>query len=303
MTKARCPGHITGFFEICQAHSSNNIENIGSKGAGVCIKKGVETELKIAKSNEMKIEIEINGKPNEAPVTKSVVTQFQKLKNMPFSVQIKHFTEVPMSAGFGASGAGALSTAFALNKELKLNLSRNAVATIAHIAEVENQTGLGDVIAQTFGGVEIRLEPGAPGIGRIDSIIVDTPYQVICVTIGKLQTKAILSDPKHQKRINRAGRNLVQKLVQNATIENLMRLSKKFMEEADLLSEKLRDLLQYIEDIHPFPTSMVMLGESLFTFADKSKSAELCDQIQEYSSRLTTFYCDIDYIGPRIIEA
>lgn len=298
--RTKCPGHITGFFEICKKEDARHT---GSRGAGVCIDRGVETKLAVSESDDIKIDIKINGEKSSAPVTLSVVNHFLKLINGTHSFVIKHEVEVPISAGFGASGAGALSTAFALNSELKLNLTRNAVATIAHVAEVENQTGLGDVIAQIHGGVEIRLEPGAPGIGSIDNIIVDPLFQVVCVSAGELETRSIISDPVHQERINRAGNRLVAELLQNATIENFLRLSRKFTEESGLLSEDLRDLLTYIEDLYSFPTSMVMLGKSLFTFAKKPKSNEMEDDIQAYSPKLNVFTCDIDYMGPRIIEA
>ena len=302
VVKARCPGHITGFFEICKNSNDGDARYIGSRGAGVCISHGVETDIVVKESSETEIKIKINGKESSAPVTRSVMEQFLKLIKKSYLFLIDHDVEIPISAGFGASGAGALSTAFALNDELGLKLTQNAVATIAHIAEVKSQTGLGDVIAQTHGGIEIRLEPGAPGLGRIDNIIAAPLLNVVCVNLGKLETKSIISNPAHQKRINIAGKKLVAELMQEATIENFMRLSKKFMEESGLLSENLKDLLIFIEDLYPFPTSMVMLGESLFTFAKKDKCKELEDEIQAYSSELLVFSCDVDYYGPRIVE-
>ncbi|MFX1294653.1 MAG: pantoate kinase [Promethearchaeota archaeon] len=299
MTKVWCPGHITGFFEI---YKSDDTRYMGSRGAGVCISKGVETDLTIIENKEIEINIKINGKSVYAPVTHSVVEHFQKLINNSLSFMIEHEIEVPISAGFGSSGAGALSTAIALNEELGLNMSRNSIATIAHVAEVENSTGLGDVIAQTHGGVEIRIEPGAPGIGRIDQIITDPNLKLICMSIGKLETKTIITDPAYQERINRVGRILIKELLQNATIKNFIKLSKKFMEETGLLSERLKDLIIYIEDSLSLPTSMVMLGESLFTFVKKTECDEVRDKIQEYSPKLNVFSCEIDYRGPRIIE-
>jgi pantoate kinase len=299
-TRVKCPGHITGFFEICRS-KKGDARYTGSRGAGVCIDRGVETSISIKESGDTIIKI--NGKLEGAPVTQSVVDNFLKVVGKDLSFEINHKIEVPMSAGFGASGAGALSTAFALNEELHLEMSRNAVATFAHIAEVQNQTGLGDVIAQTHGGVEIRTEPGAPGIGRVDQIIPDPSLQVLCMNLGKLETKVVLTNPAQQNRINRAGNMLVSELLKNATIETLLRLSKKFMEESELASVKLKELLQYVEDFHFLPFSMVMLGESLYTFVKKTESAELRDRVQAYSPKLNVFLCDIDFRGPRLIEA
>ncbi len=300
VTRVMCPGHITGFFEICR---SEDARYTGSRGAGVCISKGVKTSVFVKESIQPEIEIKINGESQSAPVTRSVVDQFLKFVQNTLSINVIHEIEVPMGSGFGASGAGALSTAMALNQELDLNMTRNGVATIAHIAEVENATGLGDVIAQTYGGAEIRLEPGAPGIGKVDQFILDPMLQIICMSLGPLETKTIITDPLHEASINQAGNKLISKLLKKASIENFLVLSRKFMEESQLASEKLKELLNYVTDLLPLPASMVMLGESLFTFVEKTKSIEICDEIEAYSPKLNVFICDVDYRGPRIIEA
>ncbi len=308
MTRARCPGHISGFFEICRKRDA---QHTGSRGAGVCINRGVVTSLKVKESNQTQINIKINGKLNPAPVTRSVVDQFLPLLKKPYLIEIGHESEVPIESGFGASGAGALSTALALNTEFGLQMSRNKVATIAHIAEVENNTGLGDVIAQTFGGIEIRLEPGAPGIGRIDRVISaeglfkTDDLKVLCIGIGPIETKAILSNPVQAERINRAGKEKVEELVKYATIENFLRLSRKFMEESGLASEKLKDLLSYVDDLNRngLPASVQALGKSLFTFVESAKSDELVDEIKGYSKDVMVFTSEIDYRGPIIVEA
>jgi pantoate kinase len=239
------------------------------------------------------------------------VDQFLPLLKKSYVIEIDHESEVPMESGFGASGAGALSTALALNTEFGLHMSRNKVATIAHIAEVENKTGLGDVIAQTFGGIEIRLEPGAPGIGRIDRVISAEgllkadDLTVLCIGIGPIATKAILSNPVQAERINLAGKEKVEELVKHATIENFLRLSRKFMEESGLASEKLKDLLSYVDDLNRngLPASVQALGKSLFTFVERAKSKELVDEIKGYSKDLMVFTSEIDYRGPKIVEA
>ena len=310
LTRARCPGHVTGFFEIVRR---DDAQHTGSRGAGVCISKGVETNvmtIKNPKKKERECIIKINGEVSTAPVTRSVVNQYFSLLEDTYSVTIEHFLEVPIGAGFGASGAGALSTAVALNTEFGLHLSRNKVATIAHIAEVENKTGLGDVIAQTFGGIEIRIEPGAPGIGRVDRIISaegsikPDNLVVLCVNRGPIETKAILSNAMQAERINRAGRNMVEELVKRATIEQFLRLSRKFMEESGLTSEKLKELLVYIDDLtgNRLPASVQALGKSVFAFVERGRSAEFLDKIRAYSPDLNAFTCEVDYQGPRLVE-
>ena len=62
------------------------------------------------------------------------------------------FSSLPLGYWFGISGASALATAYALNRLLKLKKSNKELAIIAHIAEVESKTGLGDVTNQYYWG-------------------------------------------------------------------------------------------------------------------------------------------------------
>lgn len=44
---AFCPAHITGFFKAHLDDDQDNLENLGSMGAGFSIKQGVTTKIKI----------------------------------------------------------------------------------------------------------------------------------------------------------------------------------------------------------------------------------------------------------------
>ena len=156
--KAYCPGHITGFFEICDQF--RDPLKRGSRGAGVSVSKGVTTEVSVESSTQAKIEVLINGKIEDAPVTKSIVDLMLKFKRNTSSkrIEVKHEMQIPVGCGIGSSGAGAWGTALALNQLLELHLTCDKVGQIAHRAEVENQTGLGTVSAQQKGGIESNAQ-------------------------------------------------------------------------------------------------------------------------------------------------
>ena len=78
----------------------------------------------------------------------------------PSPVRVETELLMPLGSGFGASGAGALSCAYALNGAFDLGLFASQVGEAAHGAEVVSGTGLGDVIAQSTGGLVVRLSPG-----------------------------------------------------------------------------------------------------------------------------------------------
>jgi len=135
------PGNISCTFVI---KKSKNPKKTGSLGLGFTLNKGVVVTVK--KSNTKNI-IYFNNKKINFLTVNSVV---KKLTNEKLQVKIK--SELPLSYGFGISGASALATAYAANKLLNLKKTKKELAHTAHIAEVENLTGLGDVVNQFYGG-------------------------------------------------------------------------------------------------------------------------------------------------------
>lgn len=297
--KAYCPGHITGFFEICD--QPKDPLKKGSRGAGVSIEKGVITTVSLKPADQNMIKALINGIETEAPVTKSVVKHMLKLTSKNFTVTINHKVEIPIGAGIGASGAGAFSTALALNKALNLGLTYDKAAQIAHLAEIVNKTGLGTVLAQSRGGVEIRVKPGAPGIGHVDLIPVDPDTVVVCGSLGPIETKKMLSNPEIREKINRIGGRMVDELVKNASIEKLMKLSKRFAAKTGLMSEKVKNAVKELEKNGFVNASMAMFGETVFCFVEREKANQVLNILKKYFDRGIILISDINFTGARIL--
>lgn len=268
---AYSPSHITGFFEICD---NKNPLYKGSRGCGIVLEAGCVTEVSIGHDLPVNAQIEINGRAEEANTTKYVVEHLAGASEVAVMVVVSTNFEVPVGCGFGASGAGALSTAHALNELLSLNMTVNEVAQIAHCAEVENSTGLGDVIAETCGGIVIRKKPGPPGIGVIDRI----PHrneQISYVALGKKSTKSVLTEGggELKRRINEAGRKAMKALMRKPTVETFMRASREFSLRIELISDTCKDAIEAV-DAEGKVASVAMLGETVFVIGDSEALSE-----------------------------
>ncbi|HIH92650.1 TPA: pantothenate kinase [Methanosarcina acetivorans] len=271
IAKAYAPGHITGFFQI---HEHNDPHRKGSTGCGIVLNGGVTTEVKAGKSVE-KTEIFLNGKKVEGRTTRTVV---EMLTDVP--VKVKSWAEIPVGCGFGASGAGALGAAYALNRVLSLNQTVKSLTEYAHVAEVVNRSGLGDIAAQSNGGVVIRLHPGGPEFGRIDRIPAPEA-RVFGIALGEISTDSILTDEVTAGKINAAGKVAMSELLKKPTLENFMHQAKDFASNTGLMSSTAKDV---IEAAHANGglASQAMLGDTVFAIAPYAQEFPLFEALQEF---------------------
>ncbi|WP_174590427.1 pantoate kinase [Methanocella conradii] len=247
--KAFAPAHITGFFYV---HEDDNPLRMGSCGCGFTLEGGVCTTAWPAGTTE----VYLDGKPSDASTTRTVI---DLLADRP--VHVESELDFPAGGGFGVSGAGAFSTALALNQALGLGKTYNELSYIAHRAEVENRTGLGDVAGMSLGGVVIRLKPGTPfTLDRIPT----ASREIYYVHFGPISTKSVLSDPKEKALINEAGKRCLKELLKKPTFENFMRLSREFSVKTGLISEKALDAVEAVEAFGGM-ASMAMLGDTVFS--------------------------------------
>jgi pantoate kinase len=300
--KAFAPCHITGFFQILDQQA--NPLYAGSRGAGVSLSQGVETTVRVRKAVKGSLQVRINGSASSsAEVSKHVVdaflSRFKEMEN--FEIIVEHHVEVPIRAGFGTSGAGALSLALALNHAFGLDMSKIDTAQIAHVTEVECKTGLGTVIAETFGGVEIRVKPGAPGIGAIKHVPVTKDYVMTCQTFNSLSTRKFLTDEKTRKRINEFGGKLVDKLIEEPNVTNFMNFSRQFAEHVGLITGKVRRTLNAADNAN-FICSMPMFGESVFTLIKQESLEELLEVFRKHGPDGRIIVSEIDFEGVRLLK-
>jgi pantoate kinase len=260
--EAFVPGHITGFFEI-HLDDSDPLK-CGSRGAGFCVAKGARTTVRIEDAKEQAVSISIDGAPAPPASTSRRVVDLM-LDDQPYDVDIETKLELPVAQGMGISGAGALGAAIAIDSALGLSSGRDALVAIAHRAEVESRTGLGDVIAQSKGGLEMRTAPGAPPHGQIN---VQTWESELLLVIFNppLTTKQILTDPERKAAINHIGSGMLDVFGADQTPGRFLKLSREFTMRSGLASKSLMDALRHIP--LEYTAAMVMLGNTMFVFGN-----------------------------------
>jgi pantoate kinase len=241
------PGHVTGFFS---AHPAARAAAAGSRGAGVTLSTGVTVTVTPTDAATVLT-------LNDESVAIGAVTDV--LDALGVRARVEMATDLPVGAGFGVSGAAALGTAMAANAAADCGRSENELVRIAHEADVECGTGLGDVVAQARGGVPIRLEPGAPGYGSLDGI--PASPRVEYISFGPLSTADVLAGDTD--RLSAAGAHALDRVIDDPRLETFMAASRAFAERANLLAPPVEAAIDAVSTAGG-SAAMAMLGQTVF---------------------------------------
>jgi pantoate kinase len=285
--EAFCPGHATAFFQV---HEDPNPRVKGSRGAGLSLSLGVRTTARVRTSSRPRLDIVVNERRQPAEVTKRVVDKLVGSRS--YEIKILSETPLPVSQGFGVSGAAALSTALALNEALGQGVGREELVAVAHETEVECGTGLGDVVPASLGGMDLRWKPGAPGHGEVRTFPVKADL-LLAVLGPEMPTRTVLRDRTNVEAINRVGGHLVDEFARAPTLERLFDLGNRFAEETGLAN---RTVIEVIRASRMFGrATMAMLGNSVFATGNSEQLATL------YRKFGTLQKCDVDNEGARVL--
>ena len=243
-------------------------ERSGSYGVGFTIDAGVEAKW-IDKE-----EIFLNGERVSIPPVEIVIEELG-------GKGIELSTELPISCGFGVSGASALACGIELNLRCNLGLSLSDIADLAHKAEVISRTGLGDVVTQFHGGAIARLKPGNPSTAEVRRYVFKQEFDFL--VLGKLSTRDVLENEITGEKVRRAGENYLREFLKKPSIESLFSCSKSFAVDSGLMDDEIMDVIEAVESDGGM-ASMVMLGRAVFAVKGKDALEEF--RGQKFSARM-----------------
>jgi pantoate kinase len=250
------PGHISGFFRACWRDTP---AATGSIGAGIVIADGVEATVAASASTRITVEQRrpdgaVRARSNGSPPVEYA------LSRLDVTAAVSTVCRLPIGSGFGLSAAALLASITAADAAFELGLSRTAIATLAHEAEVVHRTGLGDVAACQGGGVVCRRMPGidAP-IARIHSA-----EPLYAVSLGPISTPEVLGSPERIRQVEAAfpsrwPRNLAE----------FFSCARFFAERSGLVTPDVAAILAAC-DVAEVPASMTMLGRGVFAAGDRA---------------------------------
>ncbi|QDI89008.1 GHMP kinase [Candidatus Nitrosopumilus sp. SW] len=298
---AFCPAHITGFFKAHLENNQNNLENLGSMGAGFSIKQGVTTKVRIDERNNQESNFRITTKgyqSDKTDVSEFVLNEFLKIGNFEDKFfDIEHEISIPVGYGLGSSSAVALSLSFALDQALETKLDRNTIGQIAHNAEVNCKTGLGDVLASFHGGFEIRVKPGAPGIGTVEKISTDK-ISIIMICFSPISTNKFIKERLSQ--INGLGGKMVNRLLESKDYQHFQDMSLEFAKYVDVMTPRMQKIVDELTQ-NNIKCGIALFGETIFSMIPKENEDKVLEILQKYSEGVI-INSELDDIGARVLN-
>ena len=257
------------------------------------------TEVEVRRSHRNIVVVKLGSKVVDFKVTKRTVEELLKLADKPYRVVVTHRFQVPIGSGFGSSGAGALSTALAVNEALKLGLTKVETAKAAHIAEVKYRTGLGDVAGQLVGGLEIRKSPGAPGVGLVEKVP-SSEITVVCAPLGIYKTSSMITNPSMKEKINKVGRWALSSFLAQPTPSRFIQLSARFAEEVGFVDAALKKFMA--ASVEAGALGFSVKKRVAFALVRERDVEEVLKVFDAFLPKTRYFTSRIDPYGARVVE-
>ena len=306
--KAFAPAAISSFFEIHDSQKGKpiaDLEKVGAIGGGFGLKKGVNTKVTLQESQKNSVTVFINSKTApQAKTTIRVVEALLSKTNAKYDVMVEHQIEVPIGTGFGTSAGGALTAGLALREALEMPLTYNQIGKIAHVAEIQCQTGLGTVSSLTFsGGCVLVVEPGAPGICQIDRIPITPDYMVVAGYLNStIRKETVLSSPKKRKEIKGYGRKTLEAILDEPNLENFLDCCWEFSQKAGFATEKICQLVKSAKKAGAVGAAQNMIGEAVHAVVHEENASSVAEAFKQALPSQQVLVSEIDFQGARLIK-
>lgn len=234
---AFAPASVTAVFAPDETES-------GSRGASVALQDGVT----VAVDDADETAVTVDGEPTEFEPVSRVLDRL----GVDATVDVR--PDVPIGAGFGASGAATLATALAANDLFGLGHDREQLVEHSHEAEIAAGTGLGDVFIQNAGGLLYNVGDGRQRV--------ETDEPVEYTSYGALSTADALADEELMAQVRDEGGAVLDALPAPPTVGDVIEQSWPFARTLGLPTQRVVDDVMRAEAAGGAAT-MAMLGETV----------------------------------------
>ena len=282
--RGQCGAHITLLFTI--EDSSEDPLYQGSRGAGICLKDGVEAIAK-GENGSGEMIVRFKNREYESRIYQDVLSELvEKIPEIgDFDWELDIIMSLPTSQGFGMSASGAVASSMAIQRAIGIPHEECVRRSflVAHIVERKRSSGLGDTTALSSGGVERRIAAGSPfsgplldnGPGVSQGWSVDIPILISWKEKTGRHTSSYIDNENWRRKICLAGEHPMERIGRGEwkehrwpeLIEESLRFSSDSGLEKDASRSEIIESVKKAIDSSEFSESLsamlCMLGESV----------------------------------------
>lgn len=212
---ADSPHHITSIFYPVKR---NDPLKTGSLGVGLAV------------------EPRLRGCSENVTYDNPIVNRVSRLYGLSSTRGVELVNPLPHSVGYAVSAATAIVSSLVIGRSI--NYGYSEAMKIAHLADLYEGTGLGDVLALSCGvGVVLRKEAGAPGEGEVECLQLPGTLSIVSVETGVMTTRTMLENMS--SRVYELAKRALNRLAKEFTIEEFLSVSTWFSKESGMLNSAL----------------------------------------------------------------
>lgn len=279
MIRVKIPLHVSGLW--IPYFGRNHYES-GSRGAGLNLEVFLES---ISYRYSDKPSLIINGVKKLDDHALYISHKAGK------TITLELHTPIPLGSGFGVSAAASIAYAIvSCNTE-----EVHRCIDYAHEAEIVFKTGLGDVVAETYGGFIIRDKPGSPSRAGVIKISLNyRPRLLACYSEPNEYTPDMLNRVKNEDYAY--AESLLNKLISDQSLES-------FFEYANSFTQRIFSYAFIDEVLSKFKSSIIgyyMKKKALIIWVEDSYDTNL--KIDLFKKGFVCIETSISPEGVRIVH-
>lgn len=215
---------------------------------------------------------------------------------------IDQSVEIPIGAGFGASGASATSAVYAAAAAMGVSRKKKDLAIYAHRAEILEQTGLGTVsVVFNHVGAGAITRPGEPGVAEFLRVKVPRDIRIVSAYLAPFDKKDAFSNEAVSERINRFGKDSLAALVADPTLDNLGTQGERFSGRVGLESPEVKKLIRAAKSAGALYASQNMIGYSIHSVVSVETSKKVSAAIRAVSNEVRVDVFEVGMKRARVL--
>jgi pantoate kinase len=154
-----------------------------------------------------------------------------------------------------------------------------------------------------LGGCILTVEPGGPGIGIIDRIVLSPNHVIVSGTLNPMPTKnVLLSSPEKRAQVNRCGRETLKNILEEPSVENFLSCCLEFAEKAGFVTPMVRKLVKLADGAGAVGAAQNMVGEAVHALTRKENAERVAEAFKQVLPEESVITAGIDFQGARLLE-